>query len=208
MIIGVDLNNVLRAYNRQVLLQYQKMTDQTIKFDDNIEDVDIDQELSFESKKDKFRFYFEDYTYEIFGCAKEMRKDLTTKFNTWVELMKGKGHEVVVFSMGEKGLSLQSTYFFLSKTGNQVRNVLMPRSVSELYSKCDVVVSANPKVLSYKSKETTKVCIKRGYNKNNRGNVDLLYSSMEDFMINYKPIEIKKKPSFMETIKNFFKKNN
>ena len=49
--------------------------------------------------------------------------------------------------MNESELSIQSTYFFLSKIGARVRMMFFPQSADELYDMCDIVITANKEVV-------------------------------------------------------------
>lgn len=180
MQIGIDINNVLRAFNEQVIKYYEKCYNVEIELD-NIkpENVKLDELLTFNSKDDKNRFYYEDYTFEIYGCGTTMELMLLPHLNEWIKRMEEKGDTVCMVSADEHILSMQSTMFFLSKIGVKSRFVYMPKDISELNDKLDVLVTANPSIL--KSKHPMKIIgVKRGYNEDKLKNADFIVNDLEE----------------------------
>ena len=97
--------------------------------------------------------------------------------------------EVVFFSMEEEALSIQSSYFFLSKIGTRVRKVVFPKDFTEVENDYDVVVTGNKALIdNYLSKNDnittvliTNTTVKEYEDNNDK--VDLVYDSLES-MIN------------------------
>jgi hypothetical protein len=125
--IGIELNNVFRNINKQIIKYYGR--DYANDYDtDNIDDNDdvFETYAKFDSIRDRKTFMYIDYPYEIYGCAKTMTKDLQVEFNGWLnELTNIDGEEVrvVLFSLEEEALTIQSTLFFLSRMGTRVREI-------------------------------------------------------------------------------------
>ena len=159
--IGIEVNGIIRDVNKQILKYYVK--DINKEFDDEGVDMDVfnlADHLDFGSKKKKHDFMYIDYPYELYGCAKECKKDLLVRFNDWLdELNNAYGSEVEVFffSPMENALTIQSTYFFLSKTGCRVREMRFPKDARDVWKIADIVVTNNKEVIE--SRPSDKFCI-------------------------------------------------
>lgn len=168
--IAIELNNVIRNFNKQLLKYYQRDYQNDLDIDkiDEINENVIEKYIKFDSKRDLKEFIYIDYPYELFGCAKPMSKNLATNINLWMENIGNIENEdirVIYFSLHEEALTIQSSYFFLSKIGTRVREVIFPNNIEELNNKCDVVISSNNDVLNW-AKENEKLPIKVSTNWN------------------------------------------
>ena len=114
-----------------------------------------------------------------------MSKELPTLMNNWLsELTNYEDDDVEIsfFSLNEESLTIQSSYFFLSKIGTRVRKIVFPREVSDLWDNYDVIITANPEVLNYFDKfGDGYTYIIRIANKVNEGcKSDKIYGSLDD----------------------------
>lgn len=185
--IAIELNHVIRNVNKQLLKYYSRDYHPELDIDE-IEDLKeniLDKYIKFDSKKDLNEFLYVDYPYEIFGCAKTCDKNLGRDMNNWIEQMSNIEDEdvdVIYYSLNEEALTIQSSYFFLSKIGTRVRQVVFPKNIDELRPLCDVVISANPKSLEWAknhNKKTVQI-IANGQEKNEDN--DYVYDSMTDLI--------------------------
>src|SRR5574344_2385594 len=149
--IAIELNHVVRDINKQIVKYYIKDFDHSLD-EDEIDETDdvINNVIKFERSIEKNNFFYNDYPFELYGCAKVIEKNLATSINTWLlELLNIEDYKVEVFfySMGESGITLQSTYFFLSKAGIRTRMMLFPTSMGEVTSQCDVVITSSKKTV-------------------------------------------------------------
>ena len=149
--VGIELNNVLRNFNYQVLKYFKKDYDPSLDLD-SVDDKDkvIGKLIQFPTKQAEFQFVYEDYPYELFGCAKTMEKNLARDLNKLlydITNIEDEQYEIKLFGLDEAGLSLQSTYFFASRYGLRVREMFFPESKHEVFDKCDVVVCADERLL-------------------------------------------------------------
>lgn len=163
-VIAIELNHVIRNINKQLLKYYSRDINQELDIDDIDEKTEnvIDKYIKFQSKQEFGRFIYEDYPYELFGCANAMEKNLPTKITYWMSEMTNIEEEdiaVILFSLGEDALTIQSSYFFLSKIGTRVRKVLFPLTEQEVFNEADVIVTSNVELLSNAPSEKTKVLI-------------------------------------------------
>jgi hypothetical protein len=141
--------------------------------------------LGFKSKKSKENFLYVDYPYEIFGCAKTMHRNTSVMLNNWLEEMDNNdldGSEVSIFSLKENALTIQSTYYFLSKIGCRVRNVFFPKDGKNMWEKCDVIITTNERVVRNKPENKKVVLIKTSDNTNIEELCDLVYESFDDLL--------------------------
>ena len=185
--IGIELNGVVRNVNKQILKYYQKDINPSLDLDETDEKDDVFKYAKFESLTDKNDFIYIDYPYEIFGCAKTMSKDLPMLMNNWLsELTNYEDDDVEIsfFSLDEEALTIQSSYFFLSKIGTRVRKIIFPKDIKELWLEYDVVVSGNKEVLNYFDKKTNDhtYVIKVENNTNKECNSNKTYDSLDDII--------------------------
>ena len=184
--IAIELNHVIRNVNKQLLKYYQRDYHpemETDKIDEKRENV-LEKYIKFDSKRERNEFIYIDYPYEIFGCAKAMDKNLARDITSWMEEMTNREDEefrVIYYSLGEEALTIQSSYFFLSKLGTRVREVIFPKTIDELKDKCDVIISSDEKSLTW-AKENDKLPVKILSNGNNEADDDdkFAYATMED----------------------------
>lgn len=216
MKIGIELNNIVRDLNKQIIKYYKKDINQS--FDDknvNYNVTNIIDNIDFKSKKAKFEYMYVDYPYEIFGCAPTTHRNLAITINNWLISLGNKEddrYDVKFFSLKEEALSIQSTYYFLSKIGCRVREMFFPKDGVEMWKKCDVIITLNERIIDNKPEGKVVVLINKDDNKNLQGKVDLHYDSLFDlisdteFINKVRQIEGVKKTSFLQKIKKIFKK--
>ncbi len=183
--IGVELNHVVRNVNRQLLKYYQKEFDPSLDVDEIDDRVDvIGKYMKFRSKKEKNDFIYIDYPYEIFGCAGTSEKKLAVKITNWlvnVSNIEDEDIRIVFYSLNEEALSIQSTFFFLSKIGARVRKVFFPKNVKEVWDECDVVITANNQMFEEEIPENKKIIlINREFNEKNKDKAFLTYNNLSD----------------------------
>lgn len=216
MKIGIELNNIIRDINFQLVKYYKK--DINKEFDDENFDynvTDVLSKLKFKNKKAKREYVYIDYPYEIFGCANTMNKNLSVSINNWLIYLynlEDDNYEVCAFSENEESLTVQSTYFFLSKIGCRIREMFFPIKVEDMWDRCDVIITKNKKLIDSKPDGKVVVLINTNDNSKLKNNSDLTYNSLLDLINdenfidrvnvirNYKP-----KFNLIKKIKNLFK---
>lgn len=184
--IAIELNHVVRNVNKQILKYYQKDIKPELDIDNIDEKDDVFKYATFDSSRDRNEFLYIDYPYEIFGCAKTMDKDLMVKINNWLASLTNEEDEtykVIYYSLNEEALTIQSTYFFLSKIGTRVREFLFPLDPKEIIDRADVVVTSNSSMIDMASGSNTKVVlINRPTNKDAKDKAFLSYDSLTDLI--------------------------
>ena len=182
--VAIDINHVIRDINRQILKYYQKDIDSTLDIDEIDSKEDIFKYLDFITDEKKKEFIYEDYPYEIFGCAKAMEKDLPAEINKWLyDLTNYEDDEIEVFyfGLGEDALTIQSSFFFLSKIGTRVRKIIFPKKDEEIFSQTDVIITTDGKLLEGADGKY-KVLIKTQFNEHYHGKFDKEYDSLSDLI--------------------------
>ena len=188
MKIGIEINHVLRNINKQVLKFYQKAFDPYLDIDeiDTTVDENVWSVAKFESEKEKRNFVYIDYPFEIFGSANASEKNLGGKFTVWLEDIEDMDDEepieVCMFSRNEEALTIQSTYFFLSKFGCRSREVIMPSDEEELYDKFDAIITYDRDFLKKAPGTTKKILITRGHTVDGDEEFDASYAWMTELM--------------------------
>jgi hypothetical protein len=111
-------------------------------------------------------FMYERCTLEIFGSADEMVKSAMNTLNNLI--LDYPEHEFVVLSR-ETGLSVPSTYFFLSKTSCMSQEVRFVTDSRDSWGHVDMMVTDHPDVINSKPEGKTCVMVKKPFNEGSNG---------------------------------------
>ena len=154
------IDDVLRAKTIQFGKIYKKYINPeidlaTLDFSTN----NYAQIFGFESKKEYNKFLYEDYAFEIFAEAGTCEKTVDKKLNLWLLDLQNNADlqepvETLWANPMEFNASIGFTYFFLSKMATRIREVFLPADSSLIWTKCDVLVTADPKLLPGRGRST------------------------------------------------------
>ena len=185
--IGVELNHVVRNINKQIIKYYAKEYAPDVDPDDIDDREDVLKTFAkFDSKYERNNFLFIDYPYEIFGCANTMEKKLAVKITNWltdISNIEDEDIRIIFYSMNEEAITIQSTFFFLSKIGTRVRKVIFPKSIEEVWEECDVVITARGEFFEKEIPEGKKVVlINRPFNKDCKDKAFLNYDNLSEII--------------------------
>ena len=185
--IGVELNHVVRNINKQIVKYYAKEYAPDVDLDDIDDREDVLKTFAkFDSKYERNNFIFIDYPYEIFGCANTMEKKLAVKITNWltdISNIEDEDIRIIFYSMNEEAITIQSTFFFLSKIGTRVRKVVFPKSIEEVWEECDVVITARDEFFEKEIPEGKKVVlINRPFNKDCKNKAFLNYDNLTEII--------------------------
>lgn len=185
--IGVELNHVVRNINKQIIKYYAKEYAPDVDLDDIDDREDVLKTFAkFDSKYERNNFLFIDYPYEIFGCANTMEKKLAVKITNWltdISNIEDEDIRIIFYSMNEEAITIQSTFFFLSKIGTRVRKVVFPKSIEEVWEECDVVITARDEFFEKEIPEGKKVVlINRPFNKDCKDKAFLNYDNLTEII--------------------------
>lgn len=186
MIIAVDLNDVIRDFTSNFVRYYHDLYNR--EFDLSTLEIwsnDLSSVFPFASEMAYQRFVYEQNPYELFAKADTCTRNLSGSFQKWIREtipnMDAKENiEVIIVSPFEYGASIQSTLMFLSKIGCLSREYYFPVNSETIWDRCDVLITANPNLLSLKPEGKTTVKITAEYNKDT--DADYSYSTFEKFI--------------------------
>lgn len=153
MKIAIDINDVLRDFTTQFKNYYIKAIDPSFEInDEDINSFDLSEIFPFKNDKEYHMFRYVDYAFELYGRAEPMDKMLPYRFNDWTQktlksLDKDKIPDIMLVSPFEIGKTIQSTYSFLSKISSSIREVYFPVDSSTIWDRCDILITANPKLI-------------------------------------------------------------
>ena len=186
MKICITLDDVIRAKTQQIGKIYKKHINPKI----NLEELDLSSEdfykqFGFEDEKEYKEFLYVDYPFEIFGEASVVEKMLDKNLNLWHIKQDNNDDldekiELCLANPFEYNATIGFTYFFLSKIGTRVREVYLPFNALEIWDKCDVLITATPKLLKNKPEGKIVIKIETDYNKDIES--DYTYKSLSDFI--------------------------
>lgn len=206
--IGIELNGVLRNVNYQMCKYYAKDIDPLFTFDKkDIDNLNMRDTLKFNSKKEFNEFVYVNYPYEIFGCANAMQRGLQAQFTNWLAELPNfekEKFDVGTYSLNEEALTIQSTYFFLSKFGSRARTMYFPESTEELWEKFDVIITCDPDVIRSAPKGKRVIIIRRNNNKRYEKNAFACYDTMKELLEDTELLD--KLCTEKQEKENFFKK--
>jgi len=175
MIIGIEINGVLRDTLRKIQEVYQKWyidnpfieeSEKTFEYKVNsdVTTLNIDEHLSFKDKDELYNFLYKEYTMEIFGHAGSVEYNGMTDLNElYFDLREN--HDIWIIS-DEIGKSKPASLFFLSKFGCLIENYKFysETTIDSMWNSLDIIVTANPNLLSNYPSNKTLIKYKTNYN--------------------------------------------
>ena len=152
MKIAIDINDVIRDNMHQFRNVYNKYVDPTFEINDDEITYDQKECYGFASDGELAKFKYEDYPFELYGRAECCDKVLPYMLNEWTEktlmdLDEENIPEIMFFSPFEIGLTIQSTFSFLSGKSLRPREIWFPKNSIEIYDRADIVITAQPSLI-------------------------------------------------------------
>lgn len=157
-----------------------------IEFDINFNEKDFlvsEDQTKLEKKIDKVTvedFLYNKCTLEIFGYADEEVNSAVQTLNQLI--IDNPKHEFYLISR-EIGLSIPSTFFFLSKTKCMIQNLKFVTDFKSCWDFVDVMITDRPEIIKSKPKE--KICIKINKNYNNSYESDYTFKTIKEMDNNF-----------------------
>ena len=188
MKIAIDLNDVIRDYSNNFVRYYIEGYDHEFDLTDfEFWSNDLSAVFPFKSKQSYYNFVYNDFAFELYGKCGTCTKNLPSEINDWTEkdikdFDTDEEIQLMFVSPMEYGLSIGNTYFFLSKLGTKIREVYLPTDSLTIWDKCDVLITANPKLLESKPEGKISVKIKADYN--NENTADYTFKDMSSLIAN------------------------
>ena len=181
MKICFTLDDVIRAKTVQIGKIYKRNINGDIDLDAlDFSTNDYQEIFSFKTKADWQKFLYSDYAYEIFGEAPVTTKGVDKEFNLWLIGLQDIDDDIEVSLANpfEFNASIGFTCFFLSKIATRVRELYFPMNSSEIWDKCDVLVTTDPKLIE--EKPEGKICMKINMPYNKDLEADYSFDSLSD----------------------------
>lgn len=166
MKIAIDLNDVIRDYSNNFIKYYIEGYNHEFDLTDfSMWSNKMNEVFTFTSDKSYTNFVYNDFSFELFGKCGTCGRKTTVELNEWVDktvkdLDVNDEVEFMFVSPMEYGNSIGNTYFFISKLGTKIREIFLPKNSSEIWDRCDVLITANPDLLLSKpdsSKKSVKI---------------------------------------------------
>lgn len=192
--IGIEINGVLRDTIGKFTQVYEKhMIDEmgedskTFNIDmsgntelntkDNIFEYKIISEVtsldllnhfSFKNQEELYSFMYEDFVMQIFGHAGSSETFSFNDLNDFYLEFRDK-YEIIILS-DEIGRSKPSSLFFLSKFGCLIETIKFYSNTTKktILDNIDIIVTANPDIISESSKEKKIIKYVTNYNQKNK----------------------------------------
>lgn len=192
MTIAIDINDVIRDFTRQFIKYYQKVIDPSFEIEyDDVDDFEFMNVFPFLDKNGEYdiaeyyKFKYEDCAFELYARTDVMERTLPTDFNLWTQntlknFTEDKIPNVILVSPFEMNLSIQSTLAFLSRIGVRVREYYFPTDSQTIWDRCDILITANPKLIENKPEGKIAVKINAPYNK--EVNADYVFDGLCEVM--------------------------
>ena len=185
--ICITLDDVIRAKTKQFGKIFKKAgINPDLDIDSlTLETNQLKNEFQFKDAKEFKKFLYDDYPFEIFAEAGTVTKSLSNKLNLWLIKLSNEEEledkfKVILANPYEFNTSIGYTYFFLSQIATRVREVFLPADSSEIWDRCDILITADPKLLDEKPVGKTSIKIDTTYNK--KCEADYSYEKLEDFL--------------------------
>lgn len=162
MTVGISLDDVVRDFLGKFKSVYKKTFDK-----DPIEPIntlDLMTHFPFDSEDEMYNFLYEDFSLELFGHPNEKYKNAVVDLNNLQHQHKDI-HEFIILSK-EIGNSIPATLFFLSKTSCKLRNYRFLSNNKNIWDYCDLMITANPDILTNKPENKISIKVKTDYNGN------------------------------------------
>ena len=183
MKIGIEVNGVLRDTLKKIQEVYEKWYLENPFIEEEqksgreimseVTTLNIMEHLKFVDKDELYNFLYKEYTMEIFGHAGSMEMSTMIDLNEFYVDMRDT-HEIWIVS-DEISKSKPATLFFLSKFGCLVENIKFYSEVTidSMWDTIDVLVTANPNLLSNYPANKTLIKYKTSYNSDINAKVEI-----------------------------------
>lgn len=182
--IAIDINDVFRDNLSHFAEVYTDNIDDNFEFDrDKVKTNDLSKEFPFRSKEEYLQFNYSDYAYELY--ARTPQKVSSTVVRSWMQsdmrfFETNKIPHLMLVSPMESGLTIQATMSFLSAFASTFREIYFPEDSSTIWDRCDILITANPKLLT--NVPEGKVAIKINMPYNSEIKCEHSYDSFEELI--------------------------
>jgi hypothetical protein len=152
-----------------------------------VNSLELDKHFAFPSKDELYSFMYEDYTMELFGHSPSTEINTFNILNDlYLELRDN--YELLIVS-DEIGKSKPASLFFLAKFGCLLEQVFFYSEITKnnMWDNVDVLLTANPNLITNKPEDKIVVKFKTKYNKDIKSEYEI--STLSEFNLLLNKIE-------------------
>jgi len=149
-----------------------------------VNSLELDKHFAFPSKDDLYSFMYEDYTMELFGHSPSTEINTFNILNDlYLELRDN--YELLIVS-DEIGKSKPASLFFLAKFGCLLEQVFFYSEITKnnMWDNVDVLLTANPNLITNKPEDKIVVKFKTKYNKDIKSEYEISTLSEFNLLLN------------------------
>lgn len=169
--LAIDINDTIRDNLYQFRKMYQKCIDPSFEIEiEDINDYDLYNVFPFENRDCYNEFKYIDCPFELYARAECCDKTLAMRLTDWLNNTLRDFEEEIIpnimyVSPMEMGLTIQSTLGFLNRIGSRVREYYFPTDSITIWDRCDILITANPRLIENCPENKTVIVITTPYNK-------------------------------------------
>ena len=191
MKFAFDTDEVLRDTLNKMIAVYEKFFIEDYVYEEGEEEfkyeivkpitsIDYSKHFKFPTDSDYINFLYVDFPMNIYGHAPSISANT---FNILSSIQKTTLKKRDKLSIIAKASFKQkpATLFFVSKYGAEMDEIVFynKKNLKKMWSKFDVIVTANPELLSCKPENKISIKVETDYNRDVESNFTLV--SLEDF---------------------------
>ena len=185
MIIGIDLNDVLRNFTGRLEEIYNKYEiGPEVDLEKNpMSEFNLINTFPFSGGTDELNFFlYIEASLEVFGLGKATSDNIITKLNSFDLDLKDEEEHSLCISSREVNNSIPASLYFLAKNACKIDTIKFHKGYEDLWEGVDVLISANPITLENKPSNKTSIKVNTSYNKTTKADysIDNLLEFIED----------------------------
>ena len=157
---NIDMSGNTELNNKDDIFEYKIISEVT--------SLDLLNHFSFKNQEELYSFMYEDFVMQIFGHAGSSETFSFNDLNDFYLEFRDK-YEIIILS-DEIGRSKPSSLFFLSKFGCLIETIKFYSNTTKktILDNIDIIVTANPDIISESSKEKKIIKYVTNYNQKNK----------------------------------------
>ena len=183
MIIGIDLNDVLRNFSGRMEEIYNKyeIGDEVDLKENPMTDFDLLTHFPFTGGLNELNhFLYIECSLEVFGLAPVTHEHIMMKLNTLNQNLNDEEEHRLIIVSREANNSIPASQFFLAKNACKVDETKFYKKYEDLWERVDILITANPLTLAAKPDDKISVKVETEYNTDDAS--DYVLSTFEEFL--------------------------
>jgi len=162
---NIDMSGNTELNTKDEIFEYKIINEVT--------SLDLLNHFSFKNQEELYSFMYEDFVMQIFGHAGSSETFSFNDLNDFYLEFRDK-YEIIILS-DEIGRSKPSSLFFLSKFGCLIETINFYSNTTKktILDNIDIIVTANPDIISELSKEKKIIKYVTNYNQKNKSEYEI-----------------------------------